>query len=258
MSLFNRKPAKLKGLEITKVALVDAGANPDAHIMLFKHEDGDPAASEKTVDAPEAHEPVNKEVAPVADNPETTPEADLTALQDAIDTAVAKALADHDAALAELATPDAAETEDPIAKALADMPEPVRKRFEEQEAEIAKARATAEKLEKAARDSRFADEAKAVSLTAVDAATLDEIEKAAPAAYEKLAKALATAQERLEKSDLFRELGSNGDAAGDTPADQLDAIAKKLAADENLPYTEAYRRACDQNRELAASAVRPA
>lgn len=37
-------PSKLKDLKITKVDFVDAGANPDANILLFKNKDGAPAA----------------------------------------------------------------------------------------------------------------------------------------------------------------------------------------------------------------------
>lgn len=36
-------PTKLKGLKITSTDLVDQGANPDAHIRLFKHKDDDDA-----------------------------------------------------------------------------------------------------------------------------------------------------------------------------------------------------------------------
>lgn len=36
-------PTKLKGLKIKRVALVDEGANPDAHIRFAKRKDGDPA-----------------------------------------------------------------------------------------------------------------------------------------------------------------------------------------------------------------------
>lgn len=37
---------KLKNLKVTKVDFVDEGANPDAHIKLFKRKDGDPEAPE--------------------------------------------------------------------------------------------------------------------------------------------------------------------------------------------------------------------
>lgn len=36
-------PTKLKDLKITKVDFVDAGANPSANVLLFKHKDGAPA-----------------------------------------------------------------------------------------------------------------------------------------------------------------------------------------------------------------------
>lgn len=35
--------AKLKNLKVTKVDFVDQGANPDAHIKLFKRKDGEKA-----------------------------------------------------------------------------------------------------------------------------------------------------------------------------------------------------------------------
>lgn len=38
-------PTKLKDLKITKVDFVDAGANPGANILLFKHREGAPAAA---------------------------------------------------------------------------------------------------------------------------------------------------------------------------------------------------------------------
>ena len=39
-------PTKLKGLKIKRVALVDEGANPDAHIRFAKRKDGDPAQTD--------------------------------------------------------------------------------------------------------------------------------------------------------------------------------------------------------------------
>lgn len=44
---------KLKNLKITKVDFVDEGANPDAHIMLFKSKDGKPDEESKEDVAPE-------------------------------------------------------------------------------------------------------------------------------------------------------------------------------------------------------------
>ncbi len=37
-------PARLRDLTITKVALVPKGANPEAHIVLFKHDESDPGS----------------------------------------------------------------------------------------------------------------------------------------------------------------------------------------------------------------------
>lgn len=47
-------PAKLKGLEVTKVDFVDAGDNKRADVLLFKHRDGQ---SEPPAPEPEAGGP---------------------------------------------------------------------------------------------------------------------------------------------------------------------------------------------------------
>lgn len=44
-------PTKLKDLKITNVDFVDAGANPDANILLFKNKDGAPAAPKSSPSA---------------------------------------------------------------------------------------------------------------------------------------------------------------------------------------------------------------
>lgn len=42
-------PTKLKDLKVTKVDFVDAGANPGANILLFKHKEGADAAAKSEV-----------------------------------------------------------------------------------------------------------------------------------------------------------------------------------------------------------------
>ena len=51
--------SKLKNLKITKVDFVDAGANPEANVMLYKNESGTPGGIQKEdkTAAREGHDP---------------------------------------------------------------------------------------------------------------------------------------------------------------------------------------------------------
>lgn len=157
--------------------------------------------------------------------------------------------------------------EDPVAKALAALPEEVRKQLEAQSAEVKK-QLDAEKAEREALAKRLAakeDEdlertfvAKAATMKALSTTPekLGRVLKSASKALAKddlaeLERVLASANEAIAKGKLFAELGASG-ADGDTAYGKIRAIAKQLREkDATLSEAQSIAKAADMNPELA-------
>jgi ElaB/YqjD/DUF883 family membrane-anchored ribosome-binding protein len=158
-----------------------------------------------------------------------------------------KRLADTEAKLAEevakSAGGDAETVKAEIAKALASLPEPIRKRLEESEA-IAKAAteqaAKAEEIAKAERDRREVTEevAKAHAYDRIPGWKADEmgpvikaLREKAPDELERLRPFLAAANEAIAKGALFTEMGTAGRSGIPSEAeDEVEVKAKELVA----------------------------
>ena len=218
---------RLKDLTITKVALVPAGANPGAHVVLYK------SASVDDPDPTKKEEPVKKAL------------KDMT----------------HEELLAhaeelEKAAPAAADPEPEI-------PAAVQKMLDDQATAIAKANARAEAAEAAAKVEKEARERTGMASVAktkiphlpgtdIDKGNvLYDMEKSmSKESYEAAVTLLeagnAAVAKALEVSG-FDEEGNEGDSA----IEKLDAIAKQLVKDGKAKtYEQAFDKAAEENEEL--------
>lgn len=262
----------LRELVVNRVALVDRGANPKADIILFK---ADPSGTDVHVNTPDPKVKKKPKVTvpPVVQKgdctcgfaiaksavcpfckkedsmaeidksklPEEvrkhveTLEADLAATQEKLTTAETTATEATAALEAAKTAPEGeVKTEEELAKAA--LPEVLRKRFDDLEAQakdaVAKADAEIEKRE----TSEAIAKAEAWKPLILDPAkvgpALAKFAKAEPEAAAELERALAAGTAQLETDKLFGELGSGGLSAGGAgPLEKMEAIAKQLVAD---------------------------
>lgn len=212
---------RLRRLVIDRVDTVAAGANPGAHVTLWKRHDGQPA--------PESTPTINKGDSPMPDNDD----AALASLAEAIEVAKAEARAEALADVASLAPTTEAEPEQIDKSAL---PVEVRKALDAAEAQAAEAIAKADAASAEAAALRDAEQAriykaKGEALAAVGSA--DDVAAVLRAlsgdadVYAKAEALFSTAAERLAKSDLLAEAGHSRDT--DLGTDLEAAIAKHVA-----------------------------
>ena len=260
---------RLRDLTVNRVALVDRGADQDAHIVLFKREgDGPSATADKDSDhgvTKEENMPdLNLEGLPEGLRQHFTGAEGITqeavdALSAGITTAVAEVPAETLTALEEVtAKRDELEAElaklksegeseeDEVTKGLS--PE-AKALFEKQASESAELRKSLEaSIEKA--DIRDAIEKAATDfphLTAVDSATLGPIRyrigknAATPEDLAKLDEVLAAASNAAEANVLLnRELGTSAPGSVDAD-DELSKLAKAYqSSHEDLSPAQAY------------------
>lgn len=219
--------------EITSVGAVDAGDNPEAHITFYKRK--------QSADSAETREPI------VADK------LDLSALDDDLRTQVQKHLDEADAKVADLEqkveelTPPPSEED--VEKAAS--PE-VQELLAKQKAETAELR---KRLDAEIAQRRAEDFAKRATVLrpllggkADDvAATLNTLEAADPDAYAKLEKQLHAAAALVAESNVFKELGGDGDDAA--PNTLRDAYVEKRLADGDKRTAAELRAAFWQTSE---------
>lgn len=200
--------SRLRRLQYRKVALVDRGANPEAHISLFKRDD--------TM----AKEPTVAEV-----------QAQLAAAEAERDTLREQ--------LAKLA---------PKPKAEPDLPEAVRKQVEEAEARARAAEERIAKLEDGRAMEQAIQKAHTLkALGAADdlGRVLYEVRKAHPATADKLETLFTAWNEQLAKSALFTEIGS-GERASTDPEARLEALAKKYQGEHaGVTFEQAFTKVCE-------------
>lgn len=203
---------RLRSLKYTKVALVDRGANPLAHINLFKR---DTMSEMPTVEGLQAEL------------------AEVTKAREAADAKVTEL----EAKVAELAK--AAEPEskpEPIPAEVQKKLDAIQKEADDLRERLAKAdeeKARTVALRKAA-------DLKALGAVEDMGALLYDLRKAdAKAAdrFEALAKGWA---EQLRQSRLFAEIGKAADIDEDSPAGRLDALAKRYAAEHKVTTEQGY------------------
>lgn len=234
---------KLKELSITRVALVPAGSNPLADIVLFKSKPDAPPTQPKEPGFMKKHIDTSKLSA-----------AEVTALQ----ALLAKSATD----IEDPVTPPTS-GEEAIIKALT--PE---------------ARAILEKAQRTANEAREAAES-AVATATLEKALREETEfvaantaivKAYPGDADKNARLLHRIKKALKPEDYTEaeklikagnaaleqacgETGVNGsDTSTSNAKEKLAEIAKQLAKDESLRYDIAYEKACANNMDLVRQA----
>ena len=217
---------KLTGLELDRVDLVTAGANPGAHILIAKF-DTDATMSDKTAETPDVQpNGVNKHMADDK-SVETVAKADFEALQTQLAEQIAKFEAETEARQAE------------IAKAAA---------LEETIAKMESERKTAEFVAKAAEFSNLAkaDELGALLLAANEAFSAEQ--------YQALERLLKAANAQIESGDLFAQLAKSAADSTDVEAvDRVNALAKAKVEAGTAPTLQiAKLQVLQENRELAA------
>ena len=226
--------ARLKGLIVDRVDVCFAGSNGLSDIELYKRDT-------RTVPS------TTRKGAPVPENTDPTPEqtaATQKAIDEAVAAAVTKAIADHDAKVAE------------YLKAEADKPEPELTETQKAVAEaVAVEKAAREKLEAdiaKMQDERLTEVLKAKAETVSNVGGVDDIAAVlkavatgcAPEIGDKLDTILKAAHERLKLSDLTKDTGGRSVEAADSPLGVLKAAAEELRKnDPALSQTDAFKKA---------------
>ena len=224
------QPTWIRNLEVTKVALCGRGMNPEAQITLYKS----------------AAEPATEKEPPVATTEKSIDVLEARVAELEAERAELTEMSNEDLAVLrgiELATAEVAVEDDDVLKGL---PEDVRKRLEDAEATIAKM--TADNRAKAflAKAKEFEAIAPAADLAPV----LETLDRVAPDLAKSLDQALKAAAARIDSSDLFKEIGANGeqdtdpqakakaliDAEVEKGATRHDAMAKVFKDNPELLY----------------------
>lgn len=246
-----RRRYRLTKLEINRNDLVTAGANQHSQVVLFKSA------------MPEGIPQSAQGADPDLEGGDTMPETDqLAELAKSVEEAVAKAtgpLTDQITALTAerdelLAKADAT---DPVEKALAELPEPVRKRLEAAEADAQAAREAIAKMEDERLTERYHAVAQGFAKVARAAApggnavaelgeALKAIAKLDTDALDAVLRALAAGQERATAADEAAEIGSAGARPEGQATATVMAKANELkAADPTLHTSVAITKAVD-------------
>lgn len=223
---------ELKELEVDEVSLVDAGANPEAHIVFFKRKEEKSMAKKETAAEVVKQETVAEEVTKVA---EPIIDAEKTELQ--------KRVAELEAQLAERDAAEKAAVEKAAQEKLAADNaeisaafERLNKRFEEY---VAKAE-----------ESELLKTASKYEILGEKAEELAPVLKKMKAAgvYDEYISKLDRELALVKKSGTFDEIGKTG--AGYAQA-SIESIAKKfMEADPKLTEREAIDRAFQLHPEL--------
>lgn len=283
-----RQATYLRKLKVKRVDVVHAGANADARILIHKSADYACPTCEpvgKALDnlkpSPGKKCPACGRVMPTAEKTSKgaeMPDTDLTALQEAIDAAVAAAVDPLQKQLDAHATEKAefekavAETADPDEIDKSALPEPVRKRLEEAEAVAKSVSERIAKMEDEQDTARWLAVAKGLSHVAVaktlpsgvakadaDAVAdladlLKDVNKGAGAeAADYLATLLRTNEKRMAESELLAEAGSDTTARGDADGALEKAAAELMKSDGALTLPQAIAKAAEANPALAAA-----
>lgn len=217
----------LEDLGITRVALCARGMNPEAEIVLFKHDPDDP-------ESPDAKE------APVADITKTEELEARVAELESERQALTTMSNDDLAALRgfEITSP----ATDEIDKSA--LPEAVRKALEDAD----KLRARVEKMEADARTQAFV--VKAADYSAIAGAAelgpvLETIDRKAPEVAQAVEQYLKAANARIVESGLFAEAGTSVASNGD----EASALIAK-AVESGLSREDAMRRVFAERPDL--------
>lgn len=257
----NRRPARLKKLRITRVDRVASGANPDAHVLLFKrfdsenvkNHDSDVIYSESS-DVSGDDRPSDQETNMTVDR--ETLDAEVAALLAEIeaerDAAVAKAV---ELEQAQVATgDDEDEDEDAVLKS-ADPA--IRERIEKAETERAELAERIAKMEDDALTAQFI--AKAADYKAVEADTdslgslLKDVAKhCAPESAQALERVLKAASARLDEAHrlITAEIGTAAGLDSTDAGRKIEALAKARSEQTGEAMPVATAAILNENPDL--------
>jgi hypothetical protein len=221
----------LRKLTIRRVALVDAGANQEAFVNLFKR-DGDMADKE----TPEAKRLADLEKQ-VAELTKAKTDADAATAKAEKDKAAEIAKAEQGKKTAEQVAKEAGEAVTALQKQLISATDQIGKLAEEREIE------------------RFTEIAKSVPHLGPAAESVPQLRAIAKALDTKAFEAYLVKQraiaEQLRQSNLLKEIGGNGDGDGLEFSAKMATLAKQFQAeDKKLTPEQAYVKALEQNPEL--------
>lgn len=250
-------PRKLKKLTITAVALCKQGANPDAHIMLYKSLDKG-GNTMKTLEEilkslpAEEQETVNKAI---EDAKKAMPE-DKQKEMDALDEdkkKLEKSVEELEKSLE--ATKVSKSAKDAEEEMLKSVPEAVRKMFEQTKADAEAAKAIAKAMQEEKINKSFIEKVSVYKSLPAKADELGPILKAVSQADEKLGTQLEgilkATNELVEKGAAFKELGDNqGGSASDALAQLEKHVNEIVVKNTSMTKEQAYAKALELHPDL--------
>lgn len=279
---------KLRNLKVSRIALAGGGINPHAHILLAKSEEED-AAIEKSVNTvldsiasglkdaeilkdsattedfrdilpPETLNSISTVIKSALSATSTGEQMDIQELVDTLPEEVVTYVSDLETQVATLtksleeAQKPAEPVIDPLAKAVADLPEEAKAILKANETRLAKAEADLETFRVEKATATWVAKARALDGAIEDpeafGATLREIADLKPELADAVEKALKTASDRVAAGNLFKEVGHTGAGASDTET-RIAAVAKALRdADPKLSPAAATAKAWTENPDL--------
>lgn len=243
-----KKRNLLKNMRLGEVSLVDHPANPGACVVIAKA-----LTASQADEAAQTYEVMmdNEQLAAALEAAEETLAKANSALE-----AAQEEIAKRDDMIAQLRTPLTAATSDE--DVMKSMPEAVRKRFEAQAEEIAKANALIGKLaEEREQGEYIAKAATIIDGLSADAATvgglLHRIAKGKTTAEDagEVERLLLAASAAVVAKGLTKPVGSRGyAAAGDASAKMDEAVAAIRKANPGVSAPVAFSKALEENPEL--------
>ena len=242
--------------EIISVGAVSAGDNPDAEITFWKKRVDPIVGSAEILAAyrqvrdmtPKITKRVTKSRQTVDTKGDRMVDFDFEGFTDDQKTAVEGVFTEYEATIADLQPVEEVEVVKEVDPEIQELITKQAAELEEAHAEIAKER-------KIRRDAEFITKAQTLETVLGPpeewGPVLDELESAAPEAYEKLTARLAVAKTQIETGDLFKEIGR----AGDGESDKVAALTKaKLELNPELTVEQARAQVWQENPELVEEA----
>lgn len=249
---------KLKGLKITAVALCKQGANPDAHIMLYKSIDPKGGKTMKTLEEilkglpQEEQDAINAELKKAQD----TMPADMKEKMDAAEADKVKAENLAKSLQTELdnlkVSKSAAEQEEEMLKSL---PEAMRKAYTDMKKKAEAAEAVAKAMQEESVKKEYIAKAAVFKSLPTKAEELGEILKTVAkvdkAVCDKLEGILKATNELVEKGAAFKEIGSSRSEKTTAAVEQLEkCVAEIVAKSTGLTKEQAYLKALEDHPEF--------
>lgn len=250
---------KLKKLKITAVALCHQGANPDAHIMLYKSIPGG-GKSMKTLEEiikglpQEEQDLVNAEI----EKAKKEMPADMKTKMDTMEADKKKAEDLAKSLQTEVDTlkiNKSKSKDEEEAELMKSMPEAIRKAFEDMKKKTAAAEAVAKAMQEESLKKQYIAKAEIYKSIPAKAEELGDILKSIAAAdaglCEKVENILKASNELIAKGAAFKEIGDGRSANTVEAIDKLEKCVEGIIAkSQGLTKEQAYLKALEQHPEM--------